>query len=346
MKISNDNRAFFQFVAELLLGLAFVSAVIVWINQTECFESREKTSPVTQMWGDFHESATLPEFQRPNLFFLGSSRAKYLNPAIIEEETEYRPQFIGLGGANIRDLYFAFQYVLKSHVPQMVLVETHSLVEVGNEGRKDLSQRAAIWAVDDFKFRKNIITTYYGPKKWPVFLAGSALLNRELIETSPARIYNSILKRFPEPTPTVRGFQISGYTPITEERLASYANGWVAGDLRDWVMPVVEIDFLAKLVELCRDHSIIVVLYESPIYGDHMAGRGIRTHRLAALANSLQAPFFDLNSETDITKEPNYFEDTDRENQHLTKEGYQVLTHKIVDKILRFLPAHQRVTNQ
>ena len=337
MKISNDNRAFYQFVSELLLGLAFVSGVIVWINQTELFDYREKTSHVTQLWEEFHEALALPKSQRPNLYFLGNSRAKFLNPAIIEEETAFRPQFIGHSGGKIGELYFALQYVIKHHIPQVVLVETHTLVETEFYRGRNLSLKAAMRAFDDFNFRKGIITTYYEAEMWPIFLAGGALLNRELIESAPGEIYNSINNRFPERKPMIKGFEISRHTSITEERLDSYANGWVAGDLRSWVIPVVEIDFLAKLVELCRDHSIIVVLYESPIYVDHLAGRGIRTQSLNALANSLQVPFFDLNSEADITNEPKYFEDTDRENQHFTKEGSQVLTHRIVDKILRSL---------
>ena len=73
------------------------------------------------------------------------------------------------------------------------------------------------------------------------------------------------------------------------------------------------------------------------MYYKHFADQKKRNIQLASFCKQLNIPFVNLNLEPSLTRNPNYFQDTKKENQHLTAEGGDAVSKVLANKIKQLI---------
>ena len=130
----------------------------------------------------------------------------------------------------------------------------------------------------------------------------------------------------------MNGFIKRGYLPISDTLQNHYNNG---------VIPVLEspvdqkaLQKVKTIINLCKARGIKVLVYESPMYYKHSIYQKKRYNQLDSICSLLEIPFVNLNDDHSLTRNARYFENTLKQNQHLTSEGADAVSEVIANKIL------------
>jgi hypothetical protein len=75
------------------------------------------------------------------------------------------------------------------------------------------------------------------------------------------------------------------------------------------------------IVDLCEEHEIELVLFTLPMYESHIAHAEDWMQRYEQLAQTLDVPYLNLQTDGDMASHPEYFENTRKANQHMTLNG-------------------------
>ena len=321
------------FFKDIGLGLFILIFILFLLNVSGVFDYQEKSLKPELMWRSLVKKDSV---NTAKIIFSGNSQSLFLNPIIIDSITEKTSQFFGFPGASILSLSWFFSNSWDYLNPELVVLETHSFTSALSTARTKLdSIRYKRWRNDPPRFIPWAKTKFidfpaqvYNNKDALTDLFNPFTKNYSLIDYAPGNLYNGF---FPSEKKQLKGFRKSNYLPISDSLMNQYRNGW--NSFPDTPVDSTVLPFVKKLIKDCQSKGIKVLLYESPMYYKHFADQKKRNMQLASFCKQLNVPFVNLNLEPSLTRNPNYFEDTKTQNQHLTAEGGDAVSKVLANKI-------------
>ena len=336
------NNDFKRFCLDIFLGIMIIVGVILSFNFSGIFDDDENSSLPEQMWRNFSQDKII---NKPDILFTGNSQAQNLNPHILDSITQKSSNFFGFLGAGIEPLSWFFQNSWDNIKVDLIVLETHSFKPTTKRSFID-SIRLARWENDYPRFNNSNQNLNYiswskinflrdfnflnrEELRLPYIITGPAIVNRHFFITGLEPVYKAL---FPSKKDSLNGFIKRGYLPISDTLQNHYNNG---------VIPVLEspVDHKAlqkvkTIINLCKARGIKVLVYESPMYYKHSIYQKKRYNQLDSICSLLEIPFVNLNDDHSLTRNARYFENTLKQNQHLTSEGADAVSEVIANKIL------------
>ena len=331
-----DNKTDFKlFLHDIALGLFTLVFIFFLCNISGVFDdSIKKLSKTPElMWRSLVKRDSV---NTAKIIFAGNSQSYILNPIILDSITERSSHFFGYGGARIAPLSWFFSNSWDYLNPELIVLETHSFKSILSHAKTKLdSIRYKRWENDNPRFILWSKTKFidfpslvYNNKDAFTDLFNPFARNYSLIGYAPSLLYDGL---FPSEKEPLTGFRKSNFLLISDSLMNQYRNGW--NSFPDTPVDSTVLPFVKKLIKDCQSKGIKVLLYESPMYYKHFADQKKRNMQLASFCKQLNVPFVNLNLEPSLTRNPNYFEDTKTQNQHLTAEGGDAVSKVLANKI-------------
>jgi hypothetical protein len=331
------NRTDFKlFVHDIALGLFTLVFVLFLCNMSGVFDGHKGVSSNPERMRS--SLVKRDSVNTAKIIFSGNSHSIILNQNIIDSITEKSSQFFGFNNASISQLSWFFSSSWDYLNPELIVLETHSFKSILSNARTKLdSIRYEKWENDHPHFIPwsktkfiNYPSQVYHNRDAFIDLFNPFTKNYSLIGFAPGALYNDL---FPSEKVQLKGFIKSHYVPISDSLMNQYRNGWnsfpdTTVDLK--VLPIVQ-----KLIKDCQSKGIKVLIYESPMYYKHYSYQKKRNIQLDSFCKQLNIPFVNLNLEPSLTRNPNYFQDTKENNQHLTSEGGDIVSKVLANKIVQ-----------
>lgn len=95
--------------------------------------------------------------------------------------------------------------------------------------------------------------------------------------------------------------------------------------------------FVEQIKALCDTHNVQLILYESPMYHKHYPPGMHRFTQLDSIFTQMGLPFINLNTIDSLVTNPGYFENTFKQNQHLTPQGADAVSEALAQEVLKVL---------
>jgi len=334
-----DNKTDFKlFLHDIALGLFTLVFILFLCNLSGVFDDYKWISSKPEVI--IRSLAKSDSVNTSKIIFSGNSQSYLMNPIILDSITEKSSQFFGFGGASIAQLSWFFSNSWDYLNPELIVLETHSFKSALSTARTKLdSIRYKRWQNDPPRFIPwsktkfiNFSSQVYNNKDAFTDLFNPFTRNYSLIDYAPGNSYNFL---FPSEKEQLKGFRKSNYLPISDSLMNQYRNGW--NSFPDTPVDLTVLPIVKKLIKDCQSKGIKVLLYESPMYYKHFADQKKRNIQLASFCKQLNIPFVNLNLEPSLTRNPNYFQDTKKENQHLTAEGGDAVSKVLANKIKQLI---------
>ena len=334
------NKTDFKlFLHDIALGLFTLVFILFLCNMSGVFDdSIKKLSNTSElMWRSLVKRDSV---NTAKIIFAGNSQSYTMNPIILDSITEKSSQFFGFPGACIEPLSWFFLNSWDYLNPELIVLETHSFKSALSTSRTKLdSIRYKRWQNDPPRFIPWSKTKFidfpaqvYNNKDALTDLFNPFTKNYSLIDYEPGKLYKGF---FPSEKKKLKGFRKSNHLPISDSLMNQYHNGW--NSFPDTPVDLTVLPIVKKLIKDCQSKGIKVLIYESPMYYKHFADQKKRNIQLASFCKQLNIPFVNLNLEPSLTRNPNYFQDTKKENQHLTAEGGDAVSKVLANKIKQLI---------
>ena len=332
------NKTDFKlFLHDIALGLFTLVFILFLFTTSRVFDFNEHSSEPELMWRSLVKRDSV---NTAKIIFSGNSQSYFMNPIIIDSITEKSSQFFGFPGAGIEPLSWFFLNSWDYLNPELIVLETHSFKSTLSTARTKIdSTRYKRWQNDPPRFIPWSKTKFigfpgqvYNNKDAFTDLLNPFTRNYSLIDYAPGLLYKGL---FPPKKEQLKGFRKSQHLPISDSLMNQYRNGW--NSFPDTPVDLTVLPIVKKLIKDCQSKGIKVLLYESPMYYKHFADQKKRNIQLASFCKQLNIPFVNLNLEPSLTRNPNYFQDTKKENQHLTAEGGDAVSKVLANKIKQLI---------
>lgn len=338
-----DIKLFFQDIA---LGLFVLVFILFLCNISGVFDYNERSLKPELMWRSLVKKDSV---NTTKILFSGNSTTQPLNPLIIDSITLRSSCFFGYRGASIYQLFWFYSNSWEYLNPDLVVLSTHTFVPSLFGARTKIdSIRFTKWESESPKFYKSRtnLSYFYGSEKPTSSLLSILYENRDelayilnpftknysILESNPDVFYDAL---FSEKNVYLNEFKASRQFPISDSLLHHYNNDWIPfpdTPIEKEILPVVE-----SFVKEFQSRGIKVLVYESPMYFKHIKPQIQRRKQIDSFCQQLNIPFVDLNLETSLTKNPQYFENTTTIYQHLTSKGADAVSKLLANKITQLI---------
>jgi hypothetical protein len=333
------NKTDFKlFLNDITLGLFVLLFILFLFNISGIFDRTEISLKPKLMWRDLVKKDSVNTAQ---IIFTGNSQSFYVNPIIIDSITDKSSQFFGFNGATILSLSWFFSNSWDYLNPELVVLETHSfrasyLYDKQKDDHPRFSKSTKYINDISLFMEKNLNFSdliNLNKSELTSLITGPAIENHHIIESRPYEVYKVLFPNHNNTEDHIIGFLKSNYSPISDGLLNTYNNNWIPFPdtrIESDILPTVE-----YIIKECQTRGIKVLIYESPMYYKHFKPQIQRREQIYSFCQQLNIPFVDLNLESSLTRNPNYFENTKSHNQHLTSDGGNAVSKVLADKILQ-----------
>ena len=338
------NKTDFKlFLKDISLGLFVILFILFLCNISGVFERHEQSSKPKLLWQNLAKKNSVNTAQ---IIFIGNSQCYLLNPTIIDSITEKSSRFFGFPAASIKPLSWFFLNSWDYLNPELVVLETHSFKSIYAKTNID-SIIYKRWEDDVPRFSNSPLNFNNIPpfnekksKFWDIsnfnktelryLITGPAIENHHIIDSGPGLLYQALFPNHNNAQVRIE-FKKSPFSPISDSLLNKYNNNWISfpdTPIETDILPTVE-----SIIKECQSRGIKVLIYESPMYYKHFKPQIQRRKQIDSFCKKLNIPFVDLSLESSLIKNPNYFENTEEQNQHLTPDGSNAVSNVLANKI-------------
>jgi len=266
-----------------------------------------------------------------------------INPKNLSTSLGCNAFILASPGTRVVDHYYALEEALKANDPKVVVIETYGLSEVEQYALKDgiLSDQ-----LKSFSARKNISskirsTPYiFAPKNYP-YAWSNTLRNHDYLFSDYEQIEKNIeesKKRKKKDRRLYLGRYVRFTTGLEDSLITMYDNLGAPVDGLKYEINQTAEKYIHKITDLCKSKDIEVVFLTLPMYEKHISNYSAWKGKLS---KSLGKRYSSNEYWLDLQEGNGYkgfskhsFENTYKENQHMTYNGSLLATYKLRDFLL------------
>jgi len=322
------------FLAEVSIGFFAVLIIITACERSGAFDFHLRHHSGKHRWDEFYEYAAGNGI---DALFVGNSQVLHgVDCELLSERLSQEFFVIGHGYGTAATAYWAVHHALNYASPSIILLEAKSLGMSSNI----LKHRTAIQSEIDLGFRKRDLSSIkaaldlHGLTSLPSAVFNSALRYPERLESNSLDIIMNIGKwgKAPQERVTKRGFLNTYAEGIDHELLARYEAGESGRDYGNAVPNIEDLEYMNRLLSLCRKKGIRLFVFETPYYQADQKNLIERQSKLTAIFSDLNQDWITFWQDKELTTNPAFYENK-LYNQHLTQDGSKVFTQKLATVI-------------
>lgn len=333
-------KTMFTLMTKVVLAFILVVAVVKFTDIKGYFNPDYTNDHTRRKWNAFHQFTN----DKPvDVVLVGNSHLYTgINPENLSSALGANCFILASPGTTMTDVYYCLKEAIATCKPKVAVVETFG---INNYQSHELKEGALTDQFKSFSARKNF------PQKLcatPVLFNSRNYLsawsntvrNHNFIFTDPKQIQTNIklneLKQ-PEEQGLYLGRYIRFTSGLEDSTLMKY-NHVVGFDGDKFAISTEAEEFVAKTVQLCKENNVKLVFLTLPMYYRHFKDVDAYISKVAKVLKPHQPLWENQQTPYDYKAfTPECFENTVKENQHMTYYGSLVSTYKLAGYIRRNL---------
>lgn len=342
---SSNTRGMLVFMAKAFVGLVLFLGSIAWVDNTGLFQAPPDENPhIEKRWSSLQSLAE--QGTNVDLLVLGNSHAYTgINPKHLSAELGMTAMVMANNSMSWTDSYWTLKAALAHCKPQVVVVETYGLDEhaPGERGLAHLVNQ-----IRAFKARRSpLLQLQSAPDLFTLEELGLGLSptirNHHYVWESPEILAENWERG--EPRPLVEdddlflGRFVRFTSGLTAETLAKYDSLGAVVDGATRTIHEANRAAGEAIVALCEEVGADLVMLTLPMYHRHVDNPEPWFERIDDVRQQelRGAPWLNLQADSSMILDPDFFEDTYTPNQHMTYNGSRIASHKLA----QFLEGHR-----
>lgn len=258
--------------------------------------------------GDTANHYFIAEQMADSVLILGSSRAiHHYDPAVMEDSLHTSVYNCGVDGNGILYQFGRLMTVLERHTPRMVIYDVMTDFDMADD--------------DNLKYTKWLRRWYDKP--------GMDTLFRDISVLEPLKMHSqfyrynsSFVQMLSDNFAPRQDISYKGYKPL--KGVIDYTPAPVSEAPVEW--QPLKYKYFERMIELCRERGIELVVVYSPWLGARSSGRFAR---MTELCRARGVRVVDMFAEPEISRDPSMFEDA----SHLNERGAAEFTRRFVSAL-------------
>lgn len=316
---------------------AIIWGVISYVDQKGYFNPNQKNNHTKTKWDSYY---SFTEDNNVDVLLLGNSHLySGINPKNLSATLGLNAFILASPGTNMADTYYSLKEALKLSSPGLVVVETYGINDFNpyqlDKGhlsdqfksfyaRKDLTTK--ITSTPFLFSAENYLYAWSNTLRNHDFIFKDSLQltkNKELIKNGPVENKKLNLGRF-----------VRFNTGIEKDILKKYDSLGAPVDGSAYSYSSYAAHYVDQIVELCNKQEIPLLFLTLPMYHKHVSNYTSWKTTLGSMLEKYPNSWLNMQSPFDTTAFlPLCFENTYKQNQHMSYSGSLIATYKLADYI-------------
>ena len=304
------------------------------------FNPDNKNNHTLRKWNTYYE---FTETHPVDILLLGNSHLYTgINPKNLSAALGCNSFIIASPGTFVIDHYYSLVEALKISSPKLVIVETFGLrgIEPHDFSKGDLSdQFKSFMARKDIPSKLVSTPHIFAIENYP-YAWFNSLRNHSYLYTNQEQIKKNLENKNQSDDKDDKlylGRYVRFQTGIEDSTIQKYKTQGAPVDGNEFETNDVLAEYTQKIINLCEENNIELAFVTLPMFKKHVSSYDTWKFRLDSV---IPEPYSTSEYWLDMQDEKGYngftrrsFENTYRENQHMTYSGSLLATYKLVDFI-------------
>lgn len=345
--IKNKKKAFFSdkpvlyIVFKSILAFVIIGSIVFYSDNKGYFNPDESNNHTKRKWDSFYEFS---EKDSVDILLMGNSHLYTgVNPKNLSSIFGVNAFILASPGTNIADTYFGLKEALIKTKPKLVIIETYGIGDLNPfeiKGGELSDQFKSFYARKDF-FTKLISTPSLFKSDNYFYAWSNTLRNHDFIFNDTAQLTRNKKIMTEEPIKSNKlylGRYVRFYKGIEEDVLKQYDTLGSPVKGGEYKCSRYAESYVDKIVSLCKENNIELMFLTLPMYYKHIDNYESWENELGKILNKYPNKWLNMQMPYDTTSFSTIcFENTYKENQHMTYNGSLIATYKLADFIKRSL---------
>lgn len=330
-----------------------VASVVIYTDTKGYFEPDQKNNHTSQKWDSFYK---FTESDTVDVVMVGNSHLYTgVNPKNLSAALGVNCFILASPGTTIMDSFYCLKEALERTQPKVAIIETYGINSNVNHKLKGggLSDQ-----FKSFNARKNSLIKLTSMPSLFVpeyYLAAwsKTLRNHDFIFRDREQIKKNIKIKQQKAKNNKKlylGRFVTYTSGIQDSTLAKYNSLGAPVDGTEQVLSNESYRYVKKIVKLCEKHGVTPVFVTLPMYYKHIKNYPAWKQFMASAIEPTGADWLNMQEPYDTTTfDRHCFENTIKQNQHMTYVGSIRATYKIahflVDSLKLDLPERYKTQN-
>ena len=344
-------RVLGKLVFQISIGLFLVFFVVFCLDFVDAFDEADRNHN-EQTWTSLYELGDAVD-----VLVLGNSRSYTgVNPKQLSNATGLTSFVLGNDGVLMKDAYWNLREALTVCSPQLILVETGMMNFL--ETKSDIP--AVLFnSIQSYDARQNSALKWkslldiFSPDE-AIYAVSKTIRNHHVILKDPERFRANIERGKAVRDVSAEKLYLGSYVrytePLSDSTLREFERLGPAITERNTSVSGENVVYAHKIIELAEDQGIEIAFMSLPIYEKNTTA-AVAELRARNIADALveKGPRILNLIDSDVSQNPEFFENTRSTHQHFTLQGSMAVTHLISDwinqvyKDLLFRPGYDGV---
>lgn len=335
-------RVLGKLVFQISFGLLLVSSVVFCLDFVDAFDEADRNHS-EQTWSSLYELGDAVD-----LLVLGNSRSYTgVNPKQLSNATGLTAFVLGNDGILMKDAYWNLREALTVCSPELILVETGMMNFL--ETKSDVP--AVLFnSIQSYDARQNTALKWkslldiFSPDE-AIYAVSKTIRNHHVILKDPERFRANIQRGKAVKDVSAEKLYLGSYVrytePLSDSTLREFERLGPAVTEMNTGVSEENVVYAHKIIELADNHGIEIAFLSLPIYEKNTTA-AVAELRARNIADALaeKGPRILNLIDSDVSQNPEFFENTRSTHQHFTLQGSMAVTRLISDWINQVYKAH------
>ncbi len=319
-----------------LFVVAVFSVAIKYSDSKGYFNPDESNNHTKKKWDSFYK------FSKKNnvdVVLIGNSHLySGINPKNLSNTLGVNAFILASPGTNIADSYYCLEEALKVSEPKLVVVETYGLTAFNPY---ELKEGALADQFKSFSARKNVSSKlqsmpYLFRSDNYAYAWSNTIRNHDFIFNDTTQLNSNLekKKKSKKDKKLYLGRFVRFQKGLKKDVLAKYDSLGAPVNGEDFKYNDYSKKYVKKIVDLCNEKGVEVMFLTLPMFDKHVKNNDAWTAKMKDLLADTDKEWLDMQGNYDSTRfNKGSFENTYKQNQHMTYRGSLIATYKLADFI-------------
>ena len=331
------NQPILHIAIKSLFLILIVGIVVYYSDSKGYFNPDETNNHTMKKWNAFYEFS---EKNDVDIILLGNSHLySGINPKNLSVTLGLNAFILASPGTNIANTYFSLKEALKRTNPKLIVIETYGInnfdpYKLKKGGLSD--QFKSFYARRDF-FIKTISTPFLFKSDNYCYAWSNTLRNHDFIFNDTLQLSKNqkIIKKKPKKNNKLYlGRYVRFQTGIEDTTLVKYDSLGSPVKGEDYLYSEYALKYVDKIVEVCKENNVELMFLTLPMYYKHIDNYAVWNKKISEVLKKYPNKWLNMQLPYDTTVfTPMCFENTYKNNQHMTYNGSLIATYKLAKYI-------------
>jgi hypothetical protein len=318
-----------------IIVVAIFGAAIRYSDGKGYFNPDESNNHTKKKWNAFYK---FTKRNNVDVILVGNSHLySGINPKNLSSTLGVNAFILASPGTNIADSYYCLEEALKVTDPKLVVVETYGFTAFNPyelKGGALADQFKSFSARKDFGSKLGGMPFLFRSDDY-LYAWSNTIRNHDFIFNDTNQLKLNLEKKKPKKNKKLYlGRFVRFQKGLKKDVLSKYDSLGAPVDGSTFKYNEYSKMYVNKIIDLCKEKGIEVVFLTLPMYHKHVTNYDVWGARMKALLPDSNMAWLDLQGDYDSTRFVEFcFENTYKENQHMTYSGSLIATYKLADFI-------------